>query len=196
MLAILLWVLYAVVGLVVVLTVAGVALHAMGKRLPEEHRGHAKIRLHRSAQAVWDAITDFEKYPKWAPGVTGMERLPDHDGLPSYRQTMGRNAFVLTITKFVPPGTGGTALGKRGRFETTIVDDHDGPFGGSWLYTITPEEDLPDDAPESTLEIVEIGRIRPAMPRAIMKYVMGYNAYVKKFLKGVARAFNEPARFE
>lgn len=190
------WVVYAIIALIVLLVLLGLVFHQLGKRLPQEHRGHAKIRLIKPAQAVWDAITNFDDYPKWAPGVTKIERLPDHDGLTSFRQTMGRNAFVLTVTKFIPPGQGGTALGNRGRFETTIVDDHEGPFSGSWLYTITPEDDAPLDTPECTLEIVEIGRIRPAMPRAIMKYCLGYNAYIKKFLKGVAKAFNEPARFE
>jgi uncharacterized protein YndB with AHSA1/START domain len=167
-----LWVVIVVSGLLVL---AGLILYVLGKRLPEEHVASKSIFLKQPQQAVWDTISDIHSHKEWVRGITKLERLPDRDNHEVWRQTMGRNSFVLEFTTKQPPE----------RMVGTIADDNQF-FSGNWEYLLKPE------GGGTRLTLTEHGRVKLAIPRAMMEYLMGKDTYLKKHLQDLARKFGEP----
>lgn len=158
------------------LFVFGVVLTLLGRRLPVEHVATVRVTLRAPVEKAFGLVDDVSCHPSWAPGATAVERVPEVDGCEAWRYRMGRNAFVLVTTAREP--------GRR--IERTITDDH-GPFSGSWAYVFASE------GGGSTVTLTERGRIEPAMPRAILRYLVGESYYPKKHLRGLAKALGEDA---
>ena len=172
-----LWIVLGVVGLIVL---AAVVLQVLGKRLPEEHVASASVVLKQPRQAVWDVVSDIAGHKNWVKGLTKLERLPDRDNHEVWRQTMGRNSFVLVFTEKQPPE----------RMVGTI-DDEAQFFSGRWEYM------LKDEGAGTRLTLTEHGRVKLAIPRAMMEYIMGKDTYLKKHLRDLAMKFGEEkARIE
>lgn len=182
------YILYAISLLCLVLAVVGTVFYFLGKGLPEEHRASAHIDIERPIGEVFDRVSNIGEYPRWAAGVTGAKRLEDHHGLPTYRQTMGRNSFVLRVTRHEPPRPpGGAADGRaKARFATTIADDHK-MFSGSWEFELE-SLDSESGSGATRVTLTETGRVPAPVPRAIVKHVMGYDTTVRKFLASLSRA--------
>jgi hypothetical protein len=166
-----LWVLIIAVG---ALVLAALILHLLGKRLPEDHVASKSILLKQSQQAVWDVISDIHGHKEWVKGITKLERLPDRDNHEVWRQTMGRNCFVLEFTSKQPPE----------RMVGTIADENQF-FSGDWEYVLKPESG------GTRLTLTEHGRVKHAFARAMMEYFMGKDTYLKKHLQDLARKFGE-----
>jgi hypothetical protein len=163
------WV-YVLVGVVALLGLAFIVMHSLGSRLPKNHVASAKVAVPVAPQAAYDLLSDVDRYPQWA-GVTSVEPLPDRSGQRAWRQRMGRNAFVTINTAARPPA----------EFELTIDDDAQF-FSGSWRYTLEP------DGPVRTLiTLTEHGTIPGAIPRFVMRYLTGYDLYLKKQLSAVSK---------
>ncbi len=156
--------------------VFGVVLTLLGRRLPVEHVATVRVILRSPVEKVFGLVDDVSSHPGWAPGSTAVERVADVRGHEAWRYRMGRNAFVLVTTAREP--------GRR--IERTITDDH-GPFSGSWSYEFASTDG------GSTVTLTERGRIEPAMPRAILRYLVGESYYPKKHLRGLAKALGEEA---
>ncbi len=168
--------------LYILLTLAGLLLTCigtlgiLGSRLPETHVVSATVDLQVSPDVAWASINDMQSFPGWVPAITKMERLPDDKGRQVWRQHMGHNSFVTTNDIFEPP----TAT-SNGRVLRTILDEH-GPFSGSWDHVI---EAIPGSLIQTRLTLTETGTVKSAIPRAMMRYMMGEDYYVKKFLGAV-----------
>jgi uncharacterized protein YndB with AHSA1/START domain len=172
----LMWILGIVGGVIVLLVLLCAVLAILGSRVPVEHVAAVSVRVSRPIQEVWNLIADLEGHATWASGVTAVERLPDQDGKPAYRQRMGRNAFVLVTESSEPPN----------RLRGTISDDH-GPFSGSWEYRLTPDGD------GCRVTLTERGRVTQAMARGVMRHIVGYHIYIRRHLASIARKFGETA---
>ena len=174
--------LYVVLTLVgLLLTLVGV-LGILGSRLPETHVAKASIEIGAAPEVVWATINDMESFPAWMPEFTKMERLPDDHGRQVWRQHMGRNSFVTTNDVFEPPSAASTG---RGRVLRTIRDDN-GPFSGSWDHVVEPAA-----TGGSVLTVTETGTVKSAIPRAIMRYMIGEDHYLNKFLDAVKRKLGQ-----
>ena len=76
----------------------------LGMRLPREHTVVRTMMLGAPRQAVWQAITDFSKQPEWRANLKSVERLPDRDGLPVWRESYKRMGSETLVTEqFIPP---------------------------------------------------------------------------------------------
>ena len=162
------WIVWSVVAVVVVLAVCAGVLIFLGKSIPEEHVAAGAIDVGASAEEAFALIDKVAEFPSWYKGVTRVEMLPEKNGLQVCRMHMGRNSFVLVRTKHQPPRV----------LERTITDDH-GPFGGTWLYTLTPK------AGGCEITLTENGRVKSPLARAVMKYMMGYHMYLNMHLKAI-----------
>lgn len=171
--------LWIVLGIVGVLVLLAIVLAVIGKRLPKEHVASVTVRLNASRERVWKLVDDIERHTDWAKGVTKVERVAGADGKDAWRQFMGRNSFVLTNTRRDEPA----------RLERTISDDHH-MFGGKWVYEFAP------DGSGCRVTITEYGEVYPAIPRALMHYVLDPSATMRGHLESLARALNETATIE
>lgn len=166
-----LWIILGVIGFVLL---AMAVLHILGKRLPEEHIARASVLLKQPRQAVWDVISDIAGHKNWVKGLTALERLPDRDNHEVWRQRMGRNSFVLVFTeKRAPERMVGT------------IDDEAQFFSGRWEYVLT------DEGRGTRLTLTEHGRVKLAIPRAMMEYMMGKDKFLKQHLRDLAARFGE-----
>jgi uncharacterized protein YndB with AHSA1/START domain len=177
MLSPMIWV-WIAVGVVGLLLVAALVLHLLGSRLPEEHTAKASIVLKQPQQVVWDTIADIAGHKNWVKGLTKLERLPDRDNHPVWRQQMGRNSFTLMFSEIQPPT----------RMVGTIADDAQF-FSGNWEYLVAPEDG------GTRVTLTERGRVKHAIPRAMMEYLFGKDTYLKRHLRDLAAKFGEKATF-
>ena len=68
---------------IVAAAVALIALIALaGSLLPRQHVAARSARFRTPADSLWSALTDFAALPAWAPELTRVERLADHNGHP------------------------------------------------------------------------------------------------------------------
>ncbi len=162
-------ILLSIFGLIVLVVLV---LWTLGRRLPEEHVASSSILVPASREEVWKTLADAGGYATWAADVTKVERLPDRDGREAFRQTMGRNTFVVETTRSEPP----SALVR------TVADDHR-VFSGDWEYALAPEEG------GCRVTLTEHGRVRPAIPRFLVQRVFDPATYLKRHLKSLAARF-------
>ncbi len=156
---------YLVVTVVgVLVTLFGVA-GLVGSFLPATHTASASVEVAAPIDQVWAALDDVQAFPSWLPEISKIELLPDRNGHRTFRQQQGRNSFVLEETAKQPP-----TLVTR-----TIADDNNF-FSGSWEHRL---EDLGNGRTRVTL--TETGTVSSPIPRAIMRYAVGYDFYLKKF---------------
>jgi uncharacterized protein YndB with AHSA1/START domain len=111
------WILI-VVGCLALL-VALVAL--VGSLLPVKHVATRAARFHQPPAAIWAAITDVDAFPSWRTSVKKIERLPDHQGRPSWREVDNHGqSLPFENEEWVPS-----------QWLVTRITDPRLPFGGS-----------------------------------------------------------------
>lgn len=162
-------VLYIVIALVgLILLLAGV-MGIAGSLLPTTHTASVSVELGRPRAEVWKLIDDVSEFPKWLPGINKVEVLPARDGRRVFRQTQGRNSFVLEET-----------VKREPEIVTRTIADDNGMFSGSWEHTF---EDIGNGRTRVTVK--ETGSVGSAIPRAIMKMFVGHEYYLKQFAKAL-----------
>jgi uncharacterized protein YndB with AHSA1/START domain len=138
--------------LVVVAVLAGlVALAAIiGAFRPKTHTVVHEVILAASPDRVWAEVATVERQPEWVPEITKVERLPDREGQPSYREHFGGFAATTVVTVSEPPR----------RLVKEILPE--GPFYGSWTWDLEP------DGERTRLTITEQGTVPNPLFRAMM----------------------------
>jgi hypothetical protein len=170
------WVLI-VIGLLVAL-IALVAL--VGALLPKSHSGIRSARFKQPPETIWHAITDVESFPTWREGVKSVERLPDRNGRPAWKETDAHGQVIpFEITAFAPP-----------RKLVGRIADPKLPFGGTWTYEITPGDG------GSRLTITENGEIYNPIFRFMAKFFLGYTSTIETYLRSLGKKFGEPVQIE
>lgn len=172
------WVLWIAGALVGLLALFVVVLYLLGRNIPEEHTASSIISLTVPPADVFNVIDDVARHAEWAKGVTKVEMLPDKSGLQQCRMRMGRNAFVLVRTR----------RDASRLIERTISDDH-GPFSGTWTHSFVPA--IVNGKEGCQVKLTEVGRVKSAIPRAVMKHMMGYHIYIDQHLVSLGRKFGQ-----
>jgi hypothetical protein len=73
---------FVLVSLLVLIVLVVVTIGAF---LPSQHISTRAARFHQPPNAIWQAITDYEKFPVWRKDVLRVEALPEVNGKPSWR---------------------------------------------------------------------------------------------------------------
>lgn len=146
----------------------------VGALLPREHVASRTLRVRRPPADVWALITGVDAFTSWRPDVKRVERLPDRNGRPAWKESASGMDIPLETTESDPP-----------RRLVLRIADPKLPFGGTWTYVITP---TPDGA---TLTITEDGFVSNVVFRFMSKFVFGYYATIDTYLKNVAKKFDE-----
>lgn len=160
--------------LLVPLLVFGV--YGYGKNLPEAYEVTRRALYDQSTTALWQAVTDYEKFPGWTESITRVERREDQEGLPVWRfyNQDGHYMDVAVIKEEAPE-----LLAVR-------VVETDLPYGGSWTLIFTRKD---DDTTELTVK--EEGVIDHPFWRLAMKFVFAPEAMADQFLASLGRKFGE-----
>jgi carbon monoxide dehydrogenase subunit G len=170
------------VFLALLLVLAALALTAawVGAMLPKTHRAASRIRLSAAPEQVWRIIADFEGYPSWRPGLDRVERGPDQDGLPCWREVCGRHGRVgFRVVEQEPPWRMATRIDSGGL-----------ALSGSWLYQLEPDGD------GTRLTITGQESIHNPLLRFFDRYLLSYHGVMDVYLVALARKLGDPARPE
>jgi hypothetical protein len=72
--------------LVALLVLIILVVVAIGAFLPQQHISSCAAQFHQPPDAIWQAITDYAKFPTWREDVTRVQMLPPVNGKPSWRE--------------------------------------------------------------------------------------------------------------
>lgn len=148
----------------------------IGYTLPEQHVAARAISLRQQPADVFALITNFKEEPSWRSDVQQVELLPDRDGHTGFREKSRQGALTFEVLESNPPQ----------RLVTRIADK-DLPFGGEWIFEVSP---LPSGC---RLNITERGEIYNPVFRFVSRFILGYGATLDSYLNNVAHKFGETA---
>jgi uncharacterized protein YndB with AHSA1/START domain len=153
---------------------------AIGAILPKQHTVTRKAHYRQPPAAIWQAITDYNKFPEWRKGVERVEALPAGNGQGGWVEYVkGAGRIPLEITESAAPQ----------RLVVWIADPNL-PFGGTWTY------DIAAAANGSTLRITENGEVGNPLFRFVSQVVFGLRATIDQYLKDLGGRFGETTQLE
>lgn len=151
-------------------------LAALGLAQPAEHEVTRTIVIARPPAEVWHALADSAAQLAWRDDLRALERLPDRDGHPVWREvSRDGDALPLEVIEAVPP----VRLVRR-------IADSTLPFAGEWRFR------LAYGAGGTELTVTEAARIPNPLLRAIMRYGIGYETSLERFLQRLAAHLGAP----
>ena len=155
------WFLLALVLLVCLL----VAMVLAGAMLPVKHQVQGVATVHQNPEFVWNLVADAEKQPKWRPKVVRVERLPDRDGHPVWREYYknGQRLAFETIASDPPK-----------RLVRKIVDES--AFGGQWEIALLPT------AEGTEVRVTERGEVYNPVFRFVSHFLIGQEKTIQEYL--------------
>ncbi|MGH7544889.1 MAG: SRPBCC family protein [Gemmatimonadota bacterium] len=142
---------WVLIGVGVLVALAGGVL-ILGLLRPTSHVASHTAVLAVPSERVWAEIADVLRSPEWVPHVTKVERLPDRDGRPSYRESFDGFEATTVITVSDPPR----------RLVKEILPG--GAFHGSWTWELVP------DSAGTRLTITERGTVENPFFRGMMVF--------------------------
>ncbi len=160
------YILIALVGLILLLVGS---MGIVGSLLPATHTASVSVELGKPRAEVWKLIDDVNDFPNWLPGINKVEVLPEREGRRVFRQTQGRNSFVLEET-----------VKREPEIVTRTIADDNNMLTGSWEHVF---EDM--GGGRTRLTVKETGKVNSAIPRAMMKLFFGHEYYLKQFAKAM-----------
>ena len=164
-----------VVGGLVGLLVLLIGVTALvGSRLPREHVASRRALIHRQPAEVFAAVRDFARHPEWRRDVKTVALLGETNGRLRFREEGAHGSMTMEVVEEVP----GVKL-------VTRIADEDLPFGGSWTYELRPVEG------GTEIAITERGEVKPAIFRALSKYVFTHHRTIELYLRALGTRFGE-----
>ena len=95
-----LWIFAGLAGVLIALLVIVVVV---GGRLPETYTAYGTVQVDLPPDALWKELVDCERYPRAAKMAKSVERLPDVDGKPSWREDLGASQVTWTVVEWEAP---------------------------------------------------------------------------------------------
>jgi uncharacterized protein YndB with AHSA1/START domain len=163
-----------------VLLIAGLLVLAIlvvcviGYMLPQSHVASASARFAAAPDSIWVSLTDVPAFPKWRPGVSRVELLPDENGQRGWRELGKHDAVTYRVVESVPA-----------RRLVTRIADQNLPYGGSWTYELAP------DGSGTRLTITERGEVYNPIFRFVSRFIMGYTATMEGMLRALGTRHGE-----
>jgi hypothetical protein len=164
------WLLIIVLFIVALLIVVVL----IGSLLSRDHTASRANHYNQSPEAIWAAITDVDSMPSWREGLKSIQHLPSANGLPAHLEVTSMGTIPYQTTEMAPP----SRLVRR-------ISGSQLPFGGSWTFEIVPA------GSGATLRITENGYVTNPFFRFVSRFVLGYTSEMDRFLRALAKKFNE-----
>ena len=153
----------------------------VGALLPRDHVATSAVTMRQPPEVVWPVIRDQGALPSWWPEITGSERLADRDGREVWRQTM-RSGFEMVVVV--------TEVDEPTRLVTHIDSPPGAPFGGDWIYRLSPADG------GTRVSVTERGWIANPVFRFLARVVFSYHDTLDGYLEALGRHFGEELRAE
>jgi hypothetical protein len=168
-------------ALIVLGAIAGIAamVAIIGALLPKGHVATRAARFAQTPAVIWQAVTDFEKFPGWRDGVTSVERLPDRDGHAVWLESGAHDSIPYELVESVAPSGNSS-----GRVVTRIADPKL-PFGGTWTLELIPMDG------GTLLRITEQGEVYNPLFRFMSRLIFGYTKTMETYLSALGKKFGE-----
>lgn len=163
-----------VLGIAGLLVLVILVVCAIGYMLPKSHVASVSARYAATPDSIWTSLTDVSAFPKWRPGVSRVELLPDENGQRGWREIGKHDAVTYRVVESVPT-----------RLLVTRIADKNLPYGGSWTYELTP------DGSGTRLTITENGEVYNPIFRFISRFVLGYTGTMEGVLRALASKHGE-----
>ena len=171
-------VIFVIVALLVLIVLVVVTIGAF---LPQQHISTCAARFQQPPNAIWQAITDYEKFPAWRKDVMRVEALPEVNGKSAWREFDRHGGSIpFQVMVMVPP-----------RALVTRIADPKLPFGGTWTYEISSQTDG-----GSLLRITEDGEIYNPIFRFASRFVLGYSRAQEEYLQALGAKFGQSVTIE
>lgn len=155
-----------IVGLGIGLVGLIAAIVGIGLLLPEEHHASESARFRVGPDQLWTIITDFGAYPTWRRGVNTVERLPDMNNHPVWKETDAHGESIPYETMLAVPGE---RLVRR-------IADPNLPFGGTWEFHLKPTPD------GTLLTLTENGEVYHPIFRFVSRFIIGHTQSIHGYL--------------
>lgn len=169
---IILKILAALVSIVVIVTLVGLAL-------PQSHVASTRTAFRASQEQVWNAVTNVHDYPLWRSDVKSVTIFKSASGHISWAETGSNGMIQYDQVEAVPPS-----------HLLVKLTDESLPFGGTWTYDISPA------ASGSQLVITENGIVRNPIFRFMSRFVFGHYGTQETFVRDLAKRLGETVKPE
>lgn len=146
----------------------------IGFLLPKQHVASRAITLKRKPEDVFQLISDFKAASSWRSDVKEVDLLPPAEGHFRYREKGTNGAITMEVVESNPSSR-----------LVTCIADKDLPFGGIWIFDISPTAD------GCRLNITERGEVYNPVFRFVSRFVLGYHRTLDTYLQNVGRKFEE-----
>jgi len=87
--------------ILVLLALATVSL--IGLTFGSQQTVSARAVLERPPETIWRVLLDLDGLPLWRSDLRGVERLPDQDGRPAWRETSAAGTRIMEVASAEPP---------------------------------------------------------------------------------------------
>lgn len=165
---------WAGVAVAILVIVVAVAV-SVGSSLPREHVATVRATFKASPDAVWAVISDPLAAGSWRKDLKKVERIPDINGHPAWKEESSSGTVTYELTESTAPVS-----------RTTRIADESLPFGGQWEHTIRAV------GSGSELTITERGYVKPALFRFLARYIFGHTSTMRDVLAALGDRLGEP----
>ena len=163
-----------VLGIAGLLVLVVLVVCVIGYMLPQSHVASVSARYAAPPDSIWASLTDVPAFPKWRPGLSRVELLPDENGQRGWREFGKNDAVTYRVVESAPL-----------RRLVTRIADQNLPYGGSWTYELTP------DGSGTRLTITENGEVYNPIFRFVARFVLGYTGTMESVLRALGSKHGE-----
>lgn len=148
----------------------------IGWLLPIEHTASRSVELNATPTEVWNVIRNIEAFPKWRPNIKSVEKLPNQNGLPAWREidNSGDNIEYMILEEKAP------------QLLINKIISKELPFGGGWTFDLKPFA-----SGRCVLTITENGEVYNPFFRFMSKFILGHTATMEKYLEALQKKLDE-----
>lgn len=141
----------------------------IGYTLPVKHQATVRVLVRATPEKVWQRLINIRDYPKWRTDLQQVVVVNDlewteikskHDQLP-FKMVLDQPLQQLTM-----------------HINATNL-----PYGGYWVYTLTPQGD------QTEVTITEHGEVYNPVFRFVSRFIMGHDATLKKYAHNLEQSF-------
>lgn len=79
------------------------AFTLIGITLGPEQAVSARALLERPPETIWRVLLDLDGMPLWRSDLRAVERLPDQDGRPAWKETSAAGTRIMEVASAEPP---------------------------------------------------------------------------------------------